>query len=301
MNYNTLLVKYKNSWQLRTYDFPIKSSKDNELDKYDVGVAGKSFEKTENEIDKYDVGVAGKSFEKTENEIDTAFSVVDEKYHFEGHSAYVSLNRSKNKIFYYARSNDWTDGYFCTLTFDPKIYNSHDFKVVSDLVRKFTDSLRYYGLYALFVPEKHKSGAYHLHGLCSKDLKPLLVDSGHRHNDHIIYNLPLWRYGFSNITKVTNTLAVEKYVTKYTTKELLNDTLFQHRYFVLNLSQADMIKLNLFNHKELYKELLANDLVYYCNTDGRYNRCTYTEIKNDEKVLHIIEKSLANNSLYNSL
>lgn len=264
MNYNTLLVKYKNSWQLRTYEFTIQTdSKEKES-----------------------------KFETVENEIDNAFAKIDDKYHFEGRSAYVSVNRSKNKIFYYARSNDWSNGYFCTLTIDPKKYNSFDYKTCSDLIKKFTNYLRNYdsSIYALFVPERHKSGAFHFHGLVSEGLKDFLVYSGHNIHGEKIYNCTIWKYGFSNITIVQNTLAVEKYVTKYTTKELLNDTKYQHRYFTLNLNEASEIRYNLYNHKELYKELIANDCVLFCNTDGLYNRVTYCEIKSCEKSLQIIEK-----------
>ena len=279
MNYNCLLVKYKNSWQLRTYQFTIKSDSANIADREDV-----FSERPEKENKKV--------FENVENEIDKSFSAFDETLHFSGHSAYVSLNRSKNKIFYLARSNDWTNGYFCTFTIDPKKYNSFDYKVISDLIRKFNDSLRHYdsNIYALFVPEKHKSGAFHLHGLVSSGLKDFLNYSGHNIHGQKIYNCSLWKYGFSNVTEVTNTLAVEKYITKYTTKELLNDTLYQHRYYTLNLSCADMIRLNLYNHTELFKELIKNDCVLYNNTDGLYNRCTYTELKNSEKTLTIIKE-----------
>lgn len=264
MTYNTLLVKYQNSWQLRTYQFPIKA----------------------------DIDKDNPTFEKVENEIDKAFCKIDSDLHFEGRSAYVSVNRSKNKIFYYARSNDWTNGFFCTFTINPEKYNPFDFKVVSDLIRKFNKSLYAYdrSIYALFVPEKHKSGAYHLHGIVSSGLKDFLSDSLHRYNNQIIYNCYLWKYGFSNVTAVQNTLAIEKYVTKYTTKELLNDTLYQHRYFTLNLKQADMVRLNLLDHTDLFKELILNDCVLYNNTDGLYNRCTYTEIKKCEKTLQIISK-----------
>ena len=117
MIYNTLLVKYQNAWQLRTYQFPIKSDFDNELDKFDV-------------------------FEKIENEIDNSFSTFEDKYHFEGHSAYVSVNRSKNKIFYYARSNDWSNGYFVTLTLDPELIDSKDYKSSVHCVKKFLNFLR---------------------------------------------------------------------------------------------------------------------------------------------------------------
>lgn len=276
MNYNTLLVKYKNSWQLRTYQFTIKSDIDNELDSFDVFPGSKK----------------SKDFEKTENEIDKAFSNFDEKYHLEGRSAYVSVNRSKNKIYYYSRSNDWVGGYFCTFTIDPKRYDSFDFKVCSSLVRNFLNYLRNFdsSIYALIVPEKHKSGAYHFHGLISPGIEKFLKFSGHVYRDQKIYNCSLWKYGFSNITKVQNALAVEKYICKYTSKELLNDLKFQHRYFTLHLREAEEIKLNLYNHQDLYKELCSLGLVLFCNTDGQYNRVTYSEIKNTDEVLNVINK-----------
>lgn len=268
MIYNTLLVKYENSWQLRSYQFPIKSDSENELDKSDV-------------------------FENVENEIDKSFSTFEDKYHFDGHSAYVSVNRSKNKIFYYARSNDWSNGYFVTLTLNPELVDSKDYKSSVDCVKKFLDFLRHFdsSIYALIVPEKHKSGSFHFHGLIHGDISDLLSYSGHVQNGCLIYNFVRgWKFGFSNVTKVQNTLAVEKYICKYTTKELLNSTLYQHRYFILNLRQADMVRYNLYEHEELYKELLFNGLVDFCNTDGIYNRCTYTELKKSDKVLQIIEK-----------
>ncbi len=274
MNYNTLFVKYKNSWQLRTYQFCIKSDIDNVLDRDDVFNSEKD------------------TFENVEHEIDLAFSSFDDKYHFDNHSSYVSVNRSKNKIYYYARSNDWTNGYFCTLTIDPKKYDSKDYTVVSPLIKNFTNYLRNYdsNIYGLFVPELHKSGAFHFHGLLSSQVSDLLQFSGHFDKSNRIYNCKSWRYGFSNFTPVRDSLAVEKYITKYTTKDLLNDTFYQHRYFTLNLSQADMIKLNIYDQEELYKELVKENCVLFCNTDGLYNRVTYSELKNSKKVLQIIQK-----------
>ena len=121
MIYNTLLVKYQNSWQLRSYQFPIRS------------------EQIQEENSSFCIDT---NFENVENEIDKAFSKNDDKYHFEGHSAYVSVNRSKNKIFYYSRSNDWVGGYFVTLEIDQNRYNGRDYSVASDLIRKFTKYLR---------------------------------------------------------------------------------------------------------------------------------------------------------------
>lgn len=259
--YNSLLIKYEKSYQLRLYEFDINTSDD--------VIENKKFIK----------------FDEVENEIDNAFSKVDEKYHFEGHSAYVSLNRSKNKIFYYARSNNWDNGYFCTLTINPDKYDSFSYEVVSDLIRKFTKNLRDYDskAYGLFVPELHKSGRFHLHGLIAGiDLEKenYIKYSGHDFNGEKIYNfIKGWKYGFSNVTKVKNSLAVEKYVTKYTTKELLNNTLYQHRYFTFGLNESIIEKHN--SDKNLFSDLMryAPDLVLYCNSDGLYNRVTYIELK----------------------
>lgn len=284
MIYNNLLVKYKNSWQLRHYQFNIKSDLDNELDSYDVFESKKSDD-----------------FEKTENEIDKAFSDLDPTYHFEGHSAYVSVNRSKNKIFYLSRSNDWTNGYFVTLTIDPSRYDSKDYKVASKLVRQFTKNLRAYDntAYALIVPERHIKGGFHFHGLVKGDIKNVLEFSGHYHLGNPIYNFnKLWNYGFSNVTLVTNTLAVEKYICKYTTKELLNDTLYQHRYFTLNLHEAEMIKMNLIDSEDMIYELLSAGLVNHCNTDGLYNRCSYLELKNDPRVIDILNEYVSRSDSY---
>ena len=259
--YNSLLIKYEKSYQLRLYEFDINTSDD--------VIENKKFI----------------TFDEVENEIDNAFAKTDDKYHLDGHSAYVSVNRSKNKIFYYSRSNNWDNGYFCTLTIDPEKYDSYDYKVVSDLIRKFTRSIREYDnkAYGLFVPELHKSGRFHLHGLIGGiDLEKegFIKYSGHNFNEQKIYNfVKAWKFGFSNITKVQNSQAVEKYVTKYTTKELLNNTLFQHRYFTFGLNESPIekhkAKPDLFNDLMMYHP----ELVEFCNTDGCYNRVTYLELK----------------------
>lgn len=269
LTYNALLVKYKNSFQLRLYEFPIESKAD-ETKECAIG------------------------FEATENEIDNAFAKIDDIYHFDGHSSYVSINRSKNKIFYLARSNNWENGYFCTLTIDPKRYDRCDYKVCSDLIRKFLQRLRNYdsSAYALFVPEKHKNGGFHFHGLIggiNLEKEKLITFSGHTIKGEKIYNfVKYWEFGFNNITKVQNTLAVEKYITKYTTKELLNDTKYQHRYFTLHLSEAEMLKFNFKENELVLKDLIQYGFVQHLNTDGLYRRCTYIELSNDKNILTML-------------
>ena len=267
--YNVILYKYHNSYQIRSYQFGIQENKKGKTD-----------------------------FDSTEDEIDKAFSQVDEKYHLDGRSAYVSINRSKNKIFYYSRSNDWSNGYFVTLTIDPKRYDSFDYKVVSRLVRKFADGLRHYdnNSYGIIVPELHKSGRFHLHGIIAGiDLvkSGYLKNSGHKFHDQIIYNFVKgWTYGFSTVTAVRSSLAVEKYIAKYTTKELLNNTKYQHRYFTFNLKESPILKYNIFKDESFIQELYASGQVLFGNTDGLYNRVTYLELEKSEKIDQIINKYL---------
>lgn len=78
-----------------------------------------------------------------------------------------NLIRAKNTIFDICYCNDFK--YFCTFTIDPAKYDRfnlkvfyHDFsKWINNLKQKFG---RQYFSYIL-VPEQHKSGAWHLHGL----------------------------------------------------------------------------------------------------------------------------------------
>ena len=43
------------------------------------------------------------------------------------HSEQSSLSRTKQKIYNYAFSNDWSNGLFFTITFDPKQVDSFDY------------------------------------------------------------------------------------------------------------------------------------------------------------------------------
>ena len=74
------------------------------------------------------------------------------------------------------------------------------------------------GLMYLIVPELHKDGAIHMHGLISGKVE--LVDSGHKTNDKTIYNMPQWKYGYSTAIELTgDRQAVAKYITKYISKD----------------------------------------------------------------------------------
>lgn len=78
----------------------------------------------------------------------------------------ASMRRSKKQIYYLARSNVWE--WFVTLTLDGKKIDRYDFENASKKVRKWFENIKRRkapDLYYLIVPEQHKDGAWHFHGL----------------------------------------------------------------------------------------------------------------------------------------
>ena len=151
-------------------------------------------------------------------------------------SDYVSKNRTINSIYQYGRSYIWE--YFITLTFNPDRVNRYDFydcmhsasKYFEYVKRNFSRDLDY-----LLVPEKHKDGAWHIHGVITNTNNLPISDSGKVDSKgQIIYNLPTFIYGFTTATKVTNSFAVSAYITKYITKELSTETKNRKRYIISN-------------------------------------------------------------------
>lgn len=129
-----------------------------------------------------------------------------------------SVKRAKEKIFDIAMCN--TFDYFVTWTLSPDVIDRHDSKEVSKKLKDFLNhrvqrnDARY-----LVIPEHHKDGAIHMHGLLSGRFE--MIDSGHKTKDgKIIFNMPQWSLGYSTAIPLTGQqIAVSKYITKYVTKD----------------------------------------------------------------------------------
>ncbi len=87
--------------------------------------------------------------------------------------------------------------YFVTLTLDERVIDRYDMAAITRKLNTWLDNnVRRRGLAYVLVPEHHKDGAIHFHGLFN-DVLPV-VDSGHTDTGgHRIYNLPRWGFGFS--------------------------------------------------------------------------------------------------------
>lgn len=160
-------------------------------------------------------------------------------------SAKNSLNRTKQNIYKFSRQADWE--YFITLTFDGSKVNRYDFDECmgkannwfNNQKKRKAPDLKY-----LFVPEQHKDGAWHIHGVIADIGEMSFADSGRvaigkkacRRSDvnsefATIYNLAGWRFGFSTATRVRDKYKVASYITKYITKDLCENTFGKKRYY----------------------------------------------------------------------
>lgn len=141
-----------------------------------------------------------------------------------------SLSRSRQKIFELIECNSFT--YFCTFTLNPDKYDRNnldkfikDFsQYIRDLRKKYNYDIKY-----LFIPELHKNGGWHLHGVMD-----LPIDCLSRFNkddklpkyiiDHIdtLYNFVGYqnKFGYCVLESIREKSRVASYITKYITKDL---------------------------------------------------------------------------------
>lgn len=140
-----------------------------------------------------------------------------------------NIRRSIQKVFDIGMLNDFK--YFITWTLDKSKINRYDPIEVSKKVKIFLKnmSLRHNLVYIL-IPEHHKDGAIHMHGLISGDME--FIDSGKTTNSgRIIYNMPQWKYGWSTAIEIYDQPdRVCKYITKYITKDC-SDKIFGNYYY----------------------------------------------------------------------
>ncbi len=240
--------------------------------------------------------------EKQNSENNTTLN--DEKSGDKERSIMSSLNRTVNKIYEYARSNHWE--YFVTLTFNNKI-DRYDYVACSKGVKSFIDDIRRSNpnMQYIIVPELHKDGAYHFHGIFSNIPNVKLIDSGiysfgkytwKKENIppnllekcRLIYNMGRYNYGYSDIQKVENSKKTANYICKYITKELVVATKGKKRYWASrNLNKPIVSEMLLEpQHKEQIKELVKDKIIYQKKVEidvGTFhNEIEYIDIKNNK-------------------
>lgn len=148
-----------------------------------------------------------------------------------------SIRRAQARLKELLLSNsfDW----FVTLTLNGAKIDRYDYSAVINPLSKWLDNrVQRRGWTYVFVPEFHKDGAIHLHGVVAGDLravdsgtvkvhgkkKPVRMSTYRRYYSgqaySTIYNLPDWSIGYSTAVRLDEKRhAVAQYIGKYITKD----------------------------------------------------------------------------------
>lgn len=146
-----------------------------------------------------------------------------------------NLSRTKSTIYELAMCNEWD--FFCTFTLDKTKYDRYnlakfriDFtQMIRDLRKKYSCDISY-----LLIPERHKDGAWHMHGFITgipscelrvftlQEKLPKYITNKLNQNVSVFEWLSYrQKFGFCDLEKIRDKNRCSSYVTKYITKDLL--------------------------------------------------------------------------------
>lgn len=122
------------------------------------------------------------------------------------------------RVFEYAMCNSFE--YFVTLTLDGSKYDRYNLnKYIKDLGQFIRDYRKKYcvNIQYLLIPEQHKDGAWHMHGLMKGIPSEHLVVNNNGYKEWEAYSK---KFGYMSIDNIRNNEAVSKYITKYISKSI---------------------------------------------------------------------------------
>lgn len=192
-----------------------------------------------------------------------------------------SMGRTVNAIYHIARSNTWD--WFITLTFNPEIVDSFDYQACVKKLSVWLNNSRKLcpGIGYIIVPELHKSGRFHFHGLF-RDCNALgFVPAGKRtHKGDPIYNVGKYKFGWTTATAIADQQRVTKYIAKYINKDLCQVAFGKKRYWASrNLQSAETVEVILDPDKlKRLKSQLINKSTFVKQVDCAEVRTMYFEL-----------------------
>lgn len=197
---------------------------------------------------------------------------------------YVAFKRSKNMIYKLACNNKPWD-YFVTFTFNADKVDRYDFSVVSKKLSVWLNHIKSrtcpdFGY--IIVPEKHKDGAWHFHGLFKNCDNLNFIDSGIKDKQgRTIYNISNYKFGFTTATKLSDIDKAVSYILKYISKDLFCDNLKgKKRYWRSKNLEMPSVETAIFqgNKIDLIK-MLGHDIDYVTSSESAWNEGTYIQLK----------------------
>lgn len=130
-----------------------------------------------------------------------------------------NLSRAKSKINEYAQCNSWD--YFVTFTLNKDKYDRYNLK---QFQKDFSEFLHGYNkrcdedekVKYILVPEQHKDGAWHMHGLIKGIKKKDIVVNN---NGYLTWKKYNDKFGYMSMDTIKDKDKVSSYILKYITKD----------------------------------------------------------------------------------
>lgn len=192
------------------------------------------------------------------SQVDNSKKAIEER-------AFQQMYRIKRRVKYYMLSNNFD--LFWTLTFNDEKVDATNYKKVKKTLMAWLKYQREkHGKFGyLFIPEFHKSGRIHFHGVTQDFAPPLIVARSPKNNRLIkkngiqIFNANNWKKGFSTVSQIANEEKTASYLTKYITKEVMQiPTEFNEpRYLVSRGLQNPKIEYTL-DEKNKFKNFVPS-------------------------------------------
>lgn len=220
--YNVRFKEFENSVQLQVFDNPIRENFD---------------DRKVNPITGEILGTGKIIINPFTNELDVVRKIGSPDDNLKR-----SHRRTVNKIYDIARSNSWD--YFFTLTFNPQVIDSYSYTECAKKLSVWFNNMRKScpDMVYLVVPEQHKSGRWHFHGLFANVDNMDFIDTGKYSKGKKIYNVGNYKFGFSTATHIDDVEKTVSYISKYITKELCDVTKGKKRYWCSRNVKTPVIK-----------------------------------------------------------
>ena len=260
--FNVRVKRYLDTEQIQIFSEPLKS-KDSESED------SRSFNFETGEIVPHNRKLIYNPFD---DEMVVGFNIGNEE---------DNIERTKNKIYDIARSNNWE--WFFTLTLNKDKVDRYNYSDVTLKLSKWLNNMRRTcpNMKYLVVPEQHKDGAWHFHGLFSNVENMVFVDSGKRDKKgRVIYNVGKYNLGFTEATKIDSVARAMSYIGKYTTKELCAVTKGNKRYWCSRNVELPVVEDFFCEGQKALKDILMNDdkLLYSKEVYSEFADVTYIEL-----------------------
>lgn len=190
-----------------------------------------------------------------------------------------SCSRTIKKIYDIARSNRWE--WFMTFTFNEKRVRRYDYNDCTAKMSNWLKNMRKVcpDMVYVVVPEQHKDGAFHFHGLFSNVMELDFKYSGKfDKKGRTVYNIGNYKWGWTTATKIDDFRRASSYLCKYITKDLCAVTRGKKRYWSSrNVELPEVIEYMIEDSEDNRLMLFLEQSTYIKKIETPFTNVTYIE------------------------